>query len=83
MPQITAVDFFSFVQWKRNKGKSVTDLLDQVPLALQAELFLASYKRLLERVSGTDALMFAGYDRFSYSLHSSNILLRSFCECSP
>lgn len=43
------------VQWKRNKGKSVLELFNQLPLALQAEISLDSYKRLLERV-GTSTM---------------------------
>lgn len=39
------------LQWERNKGdKGVTELFDQLPLALKAEVKLDSYRKLLEKV---------------------------------
>ncbi len=39
------------MQWQRNKGKGVSDLFDQLPLAFRAELSLETYKSMLEKVT--------------------------------
>lgn len=65
-----------YIQWKRNKGKGVTDLLDQLPPALQAELSLESYKVLLEKVSI--------YTAVEVSLFTFHFIFKSFlCRGSP
>ena len=38
------------IQWQRNKGKVVTDLFEELPLAFQAELSLETYRTMIERV---------------------------------
>ena len=42
----------SSLQWQRNKGKSATDLFDELPLAFQAELSLETYRNMIEKVGG-------------------------------
>ena len=39
------------IQWQRNKGKAITELFDELPLAFQAELSLETYRSMIDRVS--------------------------------
>ena len=40
-----------FVQWHRNKGKAITELFDELPLAFQAELSLETYRAMIDQVA--------------------------------
>ena len=38
------------MQWQRNRGKAITELFDELPLAFQAELSLETYRSMIDRV---------------------------------
>ena len=39
-----------YIQWKRNKGRYITELFDELPSAFQAELSLETCRAMIEKV---------------------------------